>query len=127
MNGISLFLSVIAALIIILALRQINSNFTVPAVIILSVLIVHTTLNRASDVFTFLESYVSQSSLGLYSKTLLKVFGVSLAAETTADICKEANFPSLASKVELVAKTELIILSLPIIEEILNFTKNMFL
>ena len=62
-----------------------------------------------------------------YTKIFLKVLGVSLLAETTSDICKEAGHNALSSKIELMGKIEMLILATPLIEKILNITKEIML
>ena len=127
MKIILLFTYSISAVLLLLLLKQTRSSLVIPASILFSILLLNYTVNQISDSFSFISNFINNSSLSSYHTTLLKVFGVSLLAETTSDICKDAGENSIASKVELLGKTELIIISIPLIEEVLQITKELIL
>ncbi|MBQ3100844.1 MAG: hypothetical protein IJC50_07640 [Clostridia bacterium] len=58
---------------------------------------------------------------------MLKALGIALLSETASDICKDCNESSLASKVETAAKISMLILSLPLLNSILEISKEMML
>ena len=60
----------------------------------------------------------------LYS-IMLKGLGIAILSETAADICRDCNEISLASKVETAAKISMLILSLPLLNSILEISKEM--
>ena len=66
------------------------------------------------------ESFGADESLGGAVEVLLKALGVSILANVTAGICRDAGEGSIASYVELGAKIEILILSLPLLHEIIS-------
>ena len=66
------------------------------------------------------ESFGADESLGGAVEVLLKALGVSILANVTAGICRDAGEGSIAYYVELGAKIEILILSLPLLREIIS-------
>ena len=121
------FIYSIAAVMLLLILKQTKSSLAVPVSILFSVIILIYGVSRISESFSFIDNYINNSPMQSYNATLLKVFGISLLAETTSDICRDAGENTIASKVELIAKTELIIISIPLIEKVVQITKDLIL
>ena len=59
------------------------------------------------------------SALGGYAATLMKALGVTLAAQFTAELCRDAGEGALASRLELAGRAEILLLALPLIRELL--------
>ncbi len=76
--------------------------------------------------FKLIGEYISGTPLSTYASTLLKALGVALAVEITSDICRDAGEGSLASRIEIVGKAELLILALPLISELIKIARGMF-
>ena len=55
-------------------------------------------------------------------EVLLKALGISLLTHTTAAVCRDAGEGSIAYYVEMGGKIEILILSLPLIREIIEMT-----
>ncbi|MBP3376385.1 MAG: stage III sporulation protein AD [Clostridia bacterium] len=71
--------------------------------------------------------YVNELASGLLPdnlsgavETLLKVLGVSLLTHISATVCRDSGEGSIASYVELGGKIEIMLLSLPLIKEIVG-------
>ena len=71
------------------------------------------------------ESLGADESLGGAIEVLLKALGVSLLAHFTANICRDAGEGSIAYYVELGAKIEILILSLPLFREIISLAATL--
>ena len=52
---------------------------------------------------------------------LLKAMGIALLSEITSDVCRDLGENSLAGVVELGARIVVLLLGLPMVEELLNF------
>ena len=65
------------------------------------------------------ESFGADESLSLAIEVLLKALGVSILAHVTANICRDAGEPSIAYYVELGAKIEILILSIPLLLDVI--------
>ncbi len=126
-NSVNVLFVCILAVMLLLILKQLKSPLALPASIVFSVIVASFAFSRFSDEFLNINSILKNSYVSEYSKTLLKVFGVSFIAEVTSDICKDAGENSIASKVDFLGKVELIIISIPLIEEILKITEEFIL
>lgn len=60
------------------------------------------------------------NSFSAYISVLLKALGIASAVQITADICRDAGESSVASKVELAGKAEILLISLPMVKELLT-------
>lgn len=69
--------------------------------------------------------FVKDTPLSEYSGTLLKALGVALAVEVTADICRDAGEASLASRLEMVGKAELLLLALPLVNKLMSIARGL--
>ena len=54
-----------------------------------------------------------------YMETVLKGLGIVILTQISADICRDCGEGTLATHIETVGKLELLLLSIPLIEEIL--------
>ena len=70
-------------------------------------------------IITFLRSLFDGSSLGEYGGTVIKALGIAAITQICADICRDSGEGSAASGVELIGKLEILLLCIPMIEDIL--------
>ena len=52
--------------------------------------------------------------------TLWKALGIGMIGQFTAEVCRDAGEPVLAGRVEFFAKVEIVLLSLPLVRQILS-------
>lgn len=109
---------------IILFLRQIKSEYTLPLVILLCVLLMKNAISMLSVNIGFFNELLNDGVFGNYSVMLMKTLGISLVVQSTSDICRDANESAVAAKIELVGKAEIMVISIPLIKEILEITKE---
>ena len=57
---------------------------------------------------------------------LLKMLGISYAAELASSICADAGHPSIGNQVELFAKLSIVVLSLPGLSYLLQMLEGIF-
>ncbi len=60
-----------------------------------------------------------------YITILIKSLGVSIIAQLSADICRDNNNSSLADKIELSGKLIILILCIPMIKAVADFSLNL--
>ena len=79
-----------------------------------------------APILEVLQSLFDGSGVSLpHGKNLLKALGIALLAEFCADICRESGESGAASIVELTGKLEILLLSLPLLEEILTAAREL--
>lgn len=74
-----------------------------------------------------LRELICETPLADTCETLFKALGVALAVEVCADACRDAGESSLASKLELVGKAELILLAIPLVRELMECARGLLL
>lgn len=70
-------------------------------------------------VISYIREITEQTDFSLYIETILKALGMAMISESAADICRDCGEQAIASKVELAAKTAMILLALPIVKSLL--------
>ncbi len=58
---------------------------------------------------------------------MIKSLGVGMLAQSTADICRDSGESSIASKIELIGKAEIFVMSIPLITELLDITRGLMM
>jgi len=120
--GISLIAVVLSSI-----LKGLKKEFAVFLSIIFGIILLKYSISIFANEFSFLNELVNSTPLGKYSNTLLKIFGISLIVETISDICKDSGESSIASKIELLGKIEILLISIPLIERILQIIQEIML
>lgn len=100
-------------------LRQYKAEYAMMAALACSLLIFLITLQKLSPVFTSFEELLSLSAAGgIYTKALLKALGICYLVQIASDSCKDAGQASIASKVEFAGKAAVLVISLPLFENL---------
>ena len=74
---------------------------------------------------TYVSRLGESASIGGYVEVLLKALGIAILTQYTAEICRECGENAAASGVELTGKIEILLLCLPLIDEILVMADKM--
>lgn len=113
---------VVAAAILI---RQWKSDFSILLRLSAVVLFGLAAISAATPLIEYLTRLASVSGLAPYAETLLKALGIAFLTQYVADICRESGESAAASGVETVGKLEILLLSLPLIDEILRVAERL--
>ena len=91
--------------------------------IIFSLVIFGLTISLLSPFKQLIERLATNSLLKTYFPILLRAMGIALITEITAAICRDSGEESVAKNVELISKVEILVLSLPLIKELLRIAE----
>ncbi len=80
----------------------------------------------AKPLLGYMTLLMGMSGIGDKGVVLIKALGLSLLAEYASGLCRESGEESAANSIELVGKMELLILCLPLIEELLGIAESLF-
>ena len=108
-------LSAVAALI----LRESKSGVSSLFALLSGVLLLAAAAGRYAPAVRELLALSSASSFSSYAGVFLRALGVALLAELAASVCRDLGEASLAAKAELIGKAEILLLSLPLVRELL--------
>lgn len=85
------------------------------------VLIVGMLLWRMQEVFSAAEGWLTAAKLPAeYLQVVFKAVGICLITQLAADTCRDAGEQALAAKAELAGKCFLLLLALPLFEQLLS-------
>ena len=125
MDIINFCLSTVIGVLLIFTLKPIRSKYALFLSVFIGIIILRQAVQAVSGDLDFFNDLFSSAPLGDTGKILLKTVGISLAVETTSDICRDAGEGAIASKIELLGKTELLLISIPLLKNILEITKSL--
>ena len=112
--GIGVIAAILASM-----LRRYHSEYASVLAIAAGAIIMLGILSGITPAVERLRSLLESVGLGSeYAGILLKSLGICFLAQFAADACRDAGESALASRVELVGKTAVVVLSLPLFEEI---------
>jgi stage III sporulation protein AD len=112
--GIAILSAILAAM-----LRRYHQEYSVILSIAAGIIILFEVFANIAPALRQINSLLSASGISSeYAAILLKALGICFLAQFAADSCRDAGESALASKVELAGKIAIVILSLPLFENI---------
>ncbi len=113
------------ALVGVIVLRGQKSEFAGLVSLAASVILLGASVAIFLPVIEFVFEAVDGTGFGEYLSTLTKALGITLAVQLSADVCRDAGEVSLASKLELVGKAEILVLCLPLVRDLITLAGEM--
>ena len=111
----------IVAVCIVVLLRQYKPEYALMVSLICSVVIFAAVLGELIPAFDTIRSMMQQVQIdGQYIEILLKSLGICFITQIAAESCRDAGESAIASKIELAGKLMLVVLALPMFEEIVS-------
>ena len=108
------------------ALKKYAPETSVVIVVAAAAAILLSVLSQITPIIHELNSLLSKAQLNAsYGEVLLKTIGICLECQFTSDACRDAGQSAIASKVELAAKTTIVILSLPLLEGLITVVSSL--
>ena len=115
----------LTAVLLSLYLRSQQKEITVLLIIGVSVLLFGMAVKEAGKAVSAIQQTAADSGVSLEVETLLKALGIAAVTQITSDICREAGEGTVAGQVELVGKLEIVLLSLPLAEQLLMLAREL--
>lgn len=118
---IKIALFALISLIIIVVLRQYHPEYALlTAVISGGLILIFLSLELASPLFTLIKMLNSYGVSNGLTSYILKALGICILTNFSVGLCTDFGQTSLAAKVEMAGKVAILILSLPILQNILE-------
>ena len=116
----------IVCTIIIVYLKNVNSDFVMPVTICSGILILILTFSYVSDFIVLFKTIADNSGLdSSVFKIILKIVAISYLVEFSATLIEDFGLKSLADKVVFAGKILILTMSAPIIESLINVVSNL--
>jgi len=103
-----------------LLIKQTRPEYAPAVTAAASVMLFISAVTVLSPSMEVLRSLSEGTGYGEYTEVIFKGLGITLAASSTADLCRDMGESSLGSKIELMAKAEILLLSLPLLERMIR-------
>ena len=121
MNILSVCVLAVVTVIFIAALRPKNAEIAVMLGLCASVVILFSLFSNIAQITDKISEITAASGISTgYIAILLKVIGICLVTEFTANVCRDSGSSSLAGTVTLTGKILVTIAALPLYSDILN-------
>lgn len=125
MDVFVIYIAAVAAAAFVVLIKKYNPEIAMLTAMISGIIIfglILTSISPAIDLIKRLSSLVGDSGKNI--GILLKSMGICYISQFSADSCRDAGQGALAGKVELAGKLAIVLLCLPLLEEIINYAVN---
>lgn len=110
-----------------LKLKTYKPEFGIVLSIALCLLFLLCAVEKLTVIVEFLNSIQNLMNVNpVYVSVLLKLIGIAYVCEFSSNLCKDAGYQSIATQVEIIGKLTILVVSMPIINTLLE-TINKFL
>ena len=113
------------AAILILVVRELRPAFVAPLRLGGSVVLVGAALLLYAPVLSRVQALFGETGAGEYMDVVLRALGIALICELTALFCRDLGENTLAQGVQLFGKLEILVLSLPLVDKVLEMAKEL--
>ncbi len=111
----------IVGVILSLVLKEWNKSFSFIVSVLTCLLLMFIVVPYLKDIISILNGFTNiLSTKTLYMSTVVKIIGIAYITEFGASLCTDAGESAIAKKVELGGKVIIMLVSMPIIEGMLN-------
>ena len=74
---------------------------------------------------SFIKGMTAESGVQSYFVLMLKALAISFCCKTSSEICRDCGENSLASRIELAGTASIVLISLPVVQQLLDIAKDM--
>ena len=106
-------------------LHKWNPQFELPIKLSVAAVFIGLVLSLAAPLVTYVSGLLRESAASPYATLVMRALGVAVLTETVGGICRECKEASVASYLEMAGRLEILILCLPLMEEILESVKGL--
>lgn len=115
---------VLAVMLFLLLIRQFRPELAPPLNLCLTLFLTLSAIAAMIPLLTYLKE-LEMGKFDVYLPYLMKSMGISLLSTTAADLCRDSGEGSIANKLELLGKCEIVLLSLPLLKELLTLAQEL--
>lgn len=120
MNSIQICMLAIAGITVITVIKKWNSDFLPLLRVALTVLLTAVALSRIAPLMAYLKQLTELSGVTESAEFLFKALGLAWLTQCCADVCRESGEGGAANGVELAGKLEILLLSLPLLNKLME-------
>ncbi len=125
MNDIKMCGIILSALVVCIVFKNLRSEYTIFVRIGITCLSTIATLAIFYPVFSFIDEISKNTVVYNYLPILFKALGIAFLVQITADVCNDAQETSLANRIILFGKAEILVISLPLMKSLFVLCENL--
>jgi len=110
---------------LLLVIRQWKSDTVLLVRLAATLLFGYAALSAAAPLVNYLRTLMGMGGASAYTVILFKALGIAMLTHLSAALCRECGESTAADGVELIGRIELLLLSLPLIQEILTLAQEL--
>ena len=108
-----------------LFLKELRPAMLPPLRLAVSLLVLGTALALYAPILNRVQELLQSTGVGEYADVLLRALGIALICELTAILCEDLGEPSVARGIQIFGKLEILVLSLPLVDKVLELAKEL--
>lgn len=116
---------VICGIILCSVFKSVKSEYSLFIRLGITALITSISLALFLPILTYIDEITMNTKIYSYMPTLIKILGIAIISEITTDICIDANENGIATKVSMIAKIEILVLTLPLIKTLFDMCQGL--
>jgi len=101
-------------------MRGLRSDFASFATIATGLVLFGFAVGAIYPIVQFIEKITENTGFSVYIETIVKALGIAIVTESAADVCRDFGETALGARLELAAKGIIMLLSLPVVESLLE-------
>ena len=125
MSSIQICMLAVAGVTVITVIKKWSSDFLPLLRVALTALLTMAALAWISPLLSYLRQLTELSGMGDSAELLLKALGIAWLTQCCADVCRESGESGAANGVELAGKVELLLLALPLLNNVLEVVSEL--
>ena len=115
----------IVSVMLIVPLRTTSRDMSDMVKIVAGVVVAGAVILLASPLVSFVLNISEESHVGTYITVMLKSLAVAFLTHICSSVCRDCGENTIASYAELAGKVEMLIIALPLLEEIIDVVQNL--
>ena len=115
---------VICALLVCIVFKNIKSEFSLFIRLAITISITLISLAIFYPIMSYIDTISKDTAIYKYLPILIKALGIALCVQITSEICSDAGENAIAERVNLFGKAQILILSLPLIKNLLDLCSD---
>ena len=82
-------------------------------------------ISASAPLVAFLSELTKNDSIATYAAPLIKALGIAVLTQCCSELCRECGEGTVGNGIELIGKIEILLLSLPLVNEILEVARRL--
>ena len=119
-DSLKIFGVALIAAICFFVVKRVNPGFEVPMRLVSSVLLLGVVIGAMRPLFSYVSGLIAGSELDKWQGILFSAMGVAFLSHVSAELCRDCGEAGIGGYCELIGKVEILLLCLPLINELLS-------